>query len=118
MIKSYLADRLDLSKADHVKEEKQEYKRGLDHSLFHHEEISLRIISQGLKSSMKLLNNILILEEQSKTYLEYDVIIVARSGIYVVELKHWSGHIEIAPYNWIVNGTSYRADPHRLNEFK
>ena len=26
---------------------------------------------------MKLLNNILILEEQSKTYLEYDVIIVA-----------------------------------------
>ena len=36
----------------------------------------------------------------------------------MVELKHWSGHIEIAPYNWIVNGTSYRADPHRLNEFK
>lgn len=89
-------------------------------SLYEHE----RAIIQDLKRFVdqyhgwQVISNILIFEEQSKTYLEYDVIIVASSGIYVVELKHWSGHIKIAPYNWIVNDTLYRAEPHRRNEFK
>lgn len=89
-------------------------------SIYEHEQTAIQDLKRLLNQHQigELLNNILLFDEQSRTYLEYDVIIVARSGIYVVELKHWSGHIEIAPYNWIINHTAYRQDPHQLNEFK
>lgn len=47
----------------------------------------------------KFVNNILIYDNQSNNCFEYDIILVAYSGIYVIELKHWSGHIRIEPYN-------------------
>ena len=46
------------------------------------------------------------------------MIIINQSGIYVVELKHWAGNIQIRPYNWVINDTRYRTDPHKNNSFK
>lgn len=59
-----------------------------------------------------------LFDKQSNNYYEYDIILVAHSGIYVIELKHWSGHIRVEPYNWIINNTQTRTDPHKNNGFK
>lgn len=89
-------------------------------SLYEHERVAIEDLKRFTRQHQigEVMSNILIFDNQSKTYLEYDVVIVAHSGIHVVELKHWSGHIEIAPYNWIINHSSYRRDPRQLNEFK
>ena len=44
--------------------------------------------------------------------------IVSQSNIYVVELKHWSGKIQVAGYSWLINKQTYRPDPHLSNNFK
>lgn len=84
-------------------------------SLFKHEQSAISIINSIITNQNigKLLNNIWIYDNQTNNYYEYDIVLVSRSGIYVVELKHWSGHIRIAPYNWEINGTHYRTDPHK-----
>ncbi|AFV11902.1 serine/threonine protein kinase [Thermacetogenium phaeum DSM 12270] len=89
-------------------------------SLFKHEQSAISIINSIITNQNigKLLNNIWIYDNQTNNYYEYDIVLVSRSGIYVVELKHWSGHIRIAPYNWEINGTHYRTDPHKNNSFK
>ncbi|SHI78995.1 protein kinase domain-containing protein [Desulfofundulus thermosubterraneus] len=89
-------------------------------SLFEYEQSAIEIINNNILSQHigKLVNNVSLHDTQSNNYYEYDVILVTHSGIYVVELKHWSGHIRIAPYNWEINGTHYRTDPHKNNSFK
>ena len=47
-----------------------------------------------------------------------DLVVVSWTQIWVVELKHWSGTIEVAPYTWVRNGSKRVADPHRNNSFK
>lgn len=89
-------------------------------SLFEHEQSAIDKIVSSVEGYMpvRCLNNIYIWESQSNTYFEYDLIVIARSGIYVVELKHWTGDIEIKQYQWRINKTKYRVDPHKNNSFK
>jgi len=89
-------------------------------SLFEHEQLAIEIITNSISRQQigQITNNILIYDDQSNNYYEYDIILVAHSGIYVIELKHWSGHIRIKPYNWIINDTHPRTDPHKSNSFK
>ncbi|NLB77583.1 MAG: serine/threonine protein kinase, partial [Clostridiaceae bacterium] len=89
-------------------------------SLFSHERNAINTLSKELSTSRcgELLNNLIIFDRQSNNYYEYDCILIAHSGIYVVELKHWSGNIQIIPHNWLVNNTQYRTDPHKNNSFK
>ena len=89
-------------------------------SLFEHERKAIEIIENyTLRNNIgKVLNNILLYDKQSNNYYEFDIILIAHSGIYVVELKHWSGEIKVTPYHWIVNETQYRNDPHKVNGFK
>ena len=89
-------------------------------SLFEHEQVAMEIISNSIAKMRlgKMLSNVLIYDPQTKNYYEYDLIIISHSGVYVAELKHWSGRIQIAPYNWIIHGTQYRPDPHKNNSFK
>ncbi len=89
-------------------------------SLFEHEQLAIEIITNSISRQQigQLISNILIYDDQSNNYYEYDLILVAHSGIYVIELKHWSGYIRIKPYNWIINGTHSRTDPHKSNIFK
>lgn len=88
-------------------------------SLFEHEQqaidrIKNSVVDQGIES----LSNIHIFDLSTHCYFEYDLIIIATSGIYVVELKHWTGNIDIMQYNWHINNTKYRVDPHKNNSFK
>lgn len=89
-------------------------------SLFEHEQVAIEIISKSIAKMRlgKMLNNVLIYDPQTKNYYEYDLIIICHLGLYVVELKHWSGKIQVAPYNWLIHGTQYRPDPHKNNSFK
>ncbi|MCD5401678.1 protein kinase [candidate division NPL-UPA2 bacterium] len=102
-----------------VQEEGKNYSTtGLNGSLFQHEKKAIEIISNGIKQLGRLTSNIFLYDSQSNNYYEYDIILVTQAGIYVVELKHWSGDIQIAPYNWVINKTHYRSDPHRNNILK
>ncbi len=87
-------------------------------SLFEHEGIAIQKIKSHLGDSFSFLSNILIWDRQTNEYYEYDLIIVCQSGIYVIELKHWSGEIEIQEYQWRIDRTRYRNDPHRTNKLK
>ena len=89
-------------------------------SLFEHEQVAMEIIKNAI-SRMRLgqvLNNILIYDRQTNNYYEYDIILIGCSKLYVIELKHWSGKIQIAPYNWVIRETQHRSDPHKINSFK
>lgn len=87
-------------------------------SLFEHERDALRAISAGIGGTGYLLPNIMLYDDQSRDYYEYDCILVSSSGIYVLELKHWSGHIRVTPYNWLIDAYRYRRDPHAANSLK
>lgn len=119
LILSILESRTNQTEVSVISEEREQYSiSGIRESLFHHEEKAINLINNAIKAFAKSVNNIYLYDNQSKIYYEYDMILVAHSGIYVVELKHWSGHIRIAPYNWEINGTHYRTDPHKNNSFK
>ncbi|OQB76594.1 MAG: Serine/threonine-protein kinase StkP [Deltaproteobacteria bacterium ADurb.Bin135] len=89
-------------------------------SLFEHEATAIQSITNSIvKYNIGVaLSNLLIYDNQTNDYYECDLIIIAPQGIYLVELKHWSGKIRIAPYNWIKDDVVYRQDPHRANLFK
>lgn len=88
-------------------------------SLYEHERAAMEMIRARLsKEGRRILSNILLHDTQSGGYYECDVIVVATSGLYVVELKHWSGTINIAPYQWTINGFQSRSDPHKTNVLK
>lgn len=89
-------------------------------SLFNHEQSAINLIKTNIlhKKMGNIISNILLFDKESNNYLEFDLILVTYSGLFVIELKHWSGHIQIAPYNWIINDSNYRSDPHKANSFK
>ena len=62
-------------------------------SLFAHEAAALKSIGEHVKNH-KLgvtLSNLEVHDQQSNRYFEVDLVIIARFGVYLVELKHWSG---------------------------
>ncbi len=89
-------------------------------SLFEHEAVAIELINAAMKAFNlgETVSNLLIYDNQTNDYYECDLIVIAPQGIYVVELKHWSGKIRIAPYNWIIDGVKYRRDPHAANRLK
>ena len=89
-------------------------------SLFAHEEKALEAIIPHVKAHKlgETLSNLELHDQQSNRYFETDLVIISRVGVYVVELKHWSGQIEIRPNSWIQNGSFFKPDPHKANNFK
>jgi len=88
-------------------------------SLFAHEAAAIKQITNSVKSRGLgyICSNIDIHDPQSNRYFEIDMLIVSPFGLYVVELKHWTGSIEVQTYSWWVNGIS-RSDPHKVNNHK
>ena len=66
-------------------------------SLYAHEAVAVKHISEAVHSRKLgyVCSNIDIHEPQSNRYFEIDVLIVCTFGLYVVELKHWRGNVEI-----------------------
>ena len=89
-------------------------------SLFAHEKAALEKISQRIESLHlgETLCNLELHDVQSNRYFETDLVLIAEYGIYIVELKHWSGTIEVLPNTWIQNRSFYKRDPHKANNFK
>jgi serine/threonine protein kinase len=88
-------------------------------SLYAHEARAITQIESAIQSRSLgyVCSNIDIHDPQSNRFFEIDVLIACPFGLYVVELKHWTGNVIIRPYNWSVNGFS-RTNPHKGNNFK
>lgn len=94
----------------------------IDRSIYQHEKDAFYQIDKEL---LKLQENNRIalypccdiLNYSNKTFNEADLIIISRSFMSVVELKNWSGEIEISDYYWKRNGRVID-NPHKLNGFK
>lgn len=88
-------------------------------SLYAHEATAIKQIENAVQSRGigYVCSNIDIHDPQSNRYFEIDMFIACPFGLYVVELKHWTGQIKVLPYSWTVNGFS-RNDPHKVNNHK
>lgn len=117
-ITSCLVSGLVNSKSTKGHDELQEGQAG--YSLFQHEAQAIDQITGAIKRFTlgKYVSNLLLYDEATRDYYECDLIVVSYCGIYLVELKHWSGHIRIAAYNWVKDHLKYRQDPHKTNTFK
>lgn len=89
-----------------------------ENSLYQHEQIALQKIGFYLQDEFSLISNVNIRDPQTGQYCECDLIVIGCSGIYVVELKHLSGTIEVREYQWRINQTRYDSDPHISNGHK
>lgn len=99
---------------DGVEEERRAY------SLFAHERSAQEEIRRRVQAHQlgEVLFNLELHDPQSNRYFEVDLVVITRFGVFVVELKHWSGRIEIRPNTWLQNGSFYKPDPHKANNFK
>ena len=86
-------------------------------SKFPHEEKALQAIIPPLNNQIEFIQNYNLYDPATNYYYECDLIAVCLNFIAIVELKHWSGEIEIVPYNWRVN-RRFRKDPHKANKYK
>lgn len=89
-------------------------------SRFEHERLTIQMIIDRLQSA-KLgtpIENYEVFDQNSNDYYECDLIVVCPFGVFVSELKHWTGRIQIAPRTWLINGSQHRPDPHASNRFK
>ncbi|MFZ2418388.1 MAG: NERD domain-containing protein kinase family protein [Smithellaceae bacterium] len=89
-------------------------------SLFEHESNAINEIRQRMETRGlgHVCQNLYIHDTQTNSYLEVDVVAICHFGVYVIELKHWTGNIQIRPNNWLVNNSFSRKDPHILNSIK
>lgn len=94
--------------------------RGNSQSLFAHEEIAIRSVRSSVEANHlgEVLSNLELHDPQSNRYFETDFILIAVFGFYVVELKHWSGRIQVRPNSWVQNNSFFKPDPHKANGFK
>jgi len=120
-VQAFLSERLselnpiaDRTQANQVREERARY------SLFAHEAGALDVITRHVKAHTlgETLSNLELHDKQSNRYFETDLVVVSRFGVYVVELKHWSGRIEVRPNSWLQNRSFFKPDPHKTNNFK
>jgi serine/threonine protein kinase len=101
-------------------EDREEPAQSPTESLFAHEASALDSIRQHINSHGLgvVLTNLELHDPQSNRYFEVDLVVVSEFGIYVVELKHWSGVIEVRPNSWVQNNSFFKPDPHKVNNFK
>lgn len=89
-------------------------------SLYSHEQAAINEIRYEVQRHQigRIISNLELFDAASGRYLECDIILAAPTGLYVVELKHWSGHVRIDPYNWEREVGRYVESPHRPNQMK
>jgi serine/threonine protein kinase len=89
-------------------------------SRFEHEGHAIQIILERLQSAQlgSAVGNFEVFDANTNDYYECDLIVVCAFGVFVTELKHWTGRIQVAPRSWLINGSQHRPDPHASNRFK
>jgi len=103
-----------------IRNESTAHESSAMHSLFAHESRAINEIQSYIAAHKlgKILANLEIHDPQTNRYFETDIVIVSQFGVYVVELKHWSGLVEIRPNSWLQNKSFFKKDPHKANNFK
>ena len=84
---------------------------------FLHEQQAIDKIIAALGQQVEFIPNYFLYDPSTNQYLECDLIAVSKDRIAIIELKHWTGEIDVRSYNWVVNG-KYRKDPHISNKYK
>ena len=88
-----------------------------NYSLFSHEARAIEWLDTR-RGAAQMVHNFHLHDQETNRILECDAILVAGSGVYMVELKHWSGDIKVSAYNWLLNGWEHRKNPHYTNVYK
>lgn len=90
--------------------------RPYKHCLFEAERRAFQQLDEllGKDPEAELFPNFDLRDESLKTYLECDLIVIAKSFCAIVELKNWRGLINIGQTYWERNGNVV-TDPHRVN---
>lgn len=119
-IEQRLRELLTTGMASRSEESGEGNKEPSNESLFAHERAAQDAIKKhiSLHALGTVLTNLQLHDVQSNRYFEVDLVVIANFGIYVVELKHWSGQISVQPNSWIQNNSFYKQDPHKANNFK
>lgn len=93
--------------------------KSYSHCQFEAERLAFQQLEQLLPKDIhaELYPNFDLLDESSRTYLECDLVVIAKSFCAIVELKNWRGSINIFPTHWDRNG-SIATDPHKKNNRK
>jgi len=89
-------------------------------SRFEHERQAIQVILERLQSAQlgTAIGNYELFDSVTNDYYESDLIVVCAFGVFVTELKHWTGRIQVGPRTWLINGSQHRPDPHASNRFK
>jgi serine/threonine protein kinase len=82
------------------------------------EQHAINTISNALDKHIELIPNYQVFDPRFNQYHECDLIAICQDRLAVIELKHWSGDIDICPHAWMINRKFYRDDPHISNGFK
>jgi len=85
---------------------------------FPHEQKAIATIIEQLKGVAELIPNYYLHDPSNNQYLECDIIVISQDRLAIVELKHWTGEIDVRPNKWIIDGKYYREDPHINNIYK
>lgn len=90
--------------------------RSYKHCLFEAERKAFQQLEEllGEYPEVELFPNFDLRDESLKTYLECDLLVIAKSFCAIVELKNWRGHINVGPTYWERNGNIV-TNPHRSN---
>jgi serine/threonine protein kinase len=84
---------------------------------FPHEQHAIDKIVAALGQYIAFIPNYFLYDPATNQYFECDLIAISSDRIDIIELKHWTGEIDVRAYNWLVNGRS-RPDPHKSNKYK
>ena len=70
-------------------------------SRFEHEGQAIQMILERLQSAQlgSGVGNFEVFDANTNDYYECDLIVVCAFGVFVTELKHWTGRIQVAPRN-------------------
>ena len=93
--------------------------RSYNHCQFEAERLAFQHLEQTLPEDLcaELYPNFELLDDSTRSYLECDLIVIAKSFCAIVELKNWRGPINIYPTHWDRNGI-IAPDPHKTNNRK
>ena len=119
-VKAFLSSRLETLCEAFDQSHGQVHEGRAQYSLFAHEADALDSITRHIQTHGLgvTLCNLELHDRQSNRYFETDLVLVSRFGVYIVELKHWSGRIEVRPNSWLQNRSFFKTDPHKVNNFK
>jgi serine/threonine protein kinase len=80
---------------------------GADGPVNEAERLAVEILARRLPETYTVIPNVVVAQAGGQRF-EYDVIVVAPHGVYVVEVKGWQGRLRGDRFEWLLNGRRRR----------